>query len=248
MNMLRFSGISLLAVVLSTVCNNTYAYNSTETDGLGGVVGDVFEVDELKYKICENNTVAIISNDGKYSGDIVIPDQVTINGVTYSVTAISDKAFYLCSGLTTVSLGKNVISIGKQAFRMSSLKTLNIGENVTQIGESSLCFCNLLRDLYCYAKEPPIAIKVFEDVEGDFPPSNITLHLPANSIGAYQDKYPWNIFKEIVPIDASGVQSTEADNRVIQINSILGKRLEAPSKGINIFMMKDGSTKKVIIK
>ena len=56
------------------------------------------------------------------------------------------------------------------------------------------------------------------------------------------------IKEEIVPLDGSGVQALEADNSVIQINSIRGERLETPSKGINIIKMKDGTTKKVLVK
>ena len=78
--------------------------------------------------------------------------------------------------------------------------------------------------------------------------SNATLHVPASSIEVYKASLPWSNFKEIVALDGSGVQALEADNSVIQINSIRGERLEAQSKGINIIKMKDGTTKKVLVK
>lgn len=51
------------------------------------------------------------------SGALVIPDSVTCNGITYSVTSIGNNAFYGCIGLTSVTIGNSVTSIGGYAFR-----------------------------------------------------------------------------------------------------------------------------------
>ena len=55
-------------------------------------------------------------NRVSYSGDIVIPDVVTINGVEYNVTGIAPSAFYGCR-VTSVVIGENVNFIGGEAFR-----------------------------------------------------------------------------------------------------------------------------------
>lgn len=48
-----------------------------------------FEVDGMYYNI--NGDEAIVtSGDNKYTGDVIIPETVTNEGTTYTVTAISD--------------------------------------------------------------------------------------------------------------------------------------------------------------
>ena len=47
---------------------------------------------------------------------VTIPDTVTYGGRPYKVTEISDKAFYNCKKLKSVTIGKNVKKIGSKAF------------------------------------------------------------------------------------------------------------------------------------
>jgi hypothetical protein len=48
----------------------------------------------------------IHSND--YTGDVVIPETVTYQGVTYPVTAIGEYAFYWCAELTSIHIPKSI--------------------------------------------------------------------------------------------------------------------------------------------
>ena len=52
-----------------------------------------FSVNDIYYKVGENNTVSVVKGEVEYSGDVVIPEQVTYNGKTYSVTTIGTGAF-----------------------------------------------------------------------------------------------------------------------------------------------------------
>ena len=52
-----------------------------------------------------------------YAGDIVIPESVTYNDNTYSVTRIGNYAFSGCSDLTSVTIPKSLTNIGMDAFR-----------------------------------------------------------------------------------------------------------------------------------
>ena len=47
---------------------------------------------------------------------VTIPETVTYNGTTYSVTSIGSIAFAGCSGLTSITIGNSVTSIGDDAF------------------------------------------------------------------------------------------------------------------------------------
>ena len=52
----------------------------------------------------------------EYTGSVTIPEKVTYNGKTYSVTYIGWSAFRECSGLTSITIPNSVTSIGDDAF------------------------------------------------------------------------------------------------------------------------------------
>jgi len=56
------------------------------------------------------------SYDNEYSGNVVIPETVTYNGKTYSVTSIGSYAFYSCKGLTKVTIPNSVTIVLEIAF------------------------------------------------------------------------------------------------------------------------------------
>lgn len=72
-----------------------------------------FQVDGIYYNF---NGAEVTVTNGSYSGDVVIPESVTYEGKTYSVTSIGDDAFSYCSGLTSITLPESVTSIGDDAF------------------------------------------------------------------------------------------------------------------------------------
>ena len=79
----------------------------------------------------------------KPSGDLVIPQAVADNGVTYSVTSIGSDAFYYCSGLTTVTIPNSVTTIGTYAFYgCSGITSITIPNSVTSIGAEAFYRCS----------------------------------------------------------------------------------------------------------
>ena len=82
----------------------------------------------------------------EYTGSVTIPEKVTYNGKTYSVTSIREFAFEDCSGLTSVEIPNSVTSIGDYAFAYcSGLTSITIPGSVTSIGGSAFEGCSGLK-------------------------------------------------------------------------------------------------------
>ena len=95
------------------------------------------KVDGVYYTLIPKGKAAeVTSGDTKYTGNVTIPESFTYNGVTYSVTSIGEKAFSLCSGLTSATIPNSVKSIESSAFSgCSGLTSITIPNSVTTIGE-----------------------------------------------------------------------------------------------------------------
>ena len=76
------------------------------------------EIDGINYELNADAKQAIViaKSSGKYSGEVVIPESVEYYGTAYSVESIGYRAFYNCSGLTSVTIPNSVTSIGDDAF------------------------------------------------------------------------------------------------------------------------------------
>ena len=83
--------------------------------GNGGLIGQEFQVDDILYKIGENNSVSVVSCNTDQS-TIEILNEVDYNGKTYSVTSIGNEAFKNSTGLISVTIPATIISIGLDAF------------------------------------------------------------------------------------------------------------------------------------
>ena len=115
-----------------------------------------FEVDGIYYNITsETNKTVEVTYKGEsystiieYSGDIVVPENVSYNDTLYSVVSIGNHAFYNCGDMTSIAIPNSVTSIGKSAFAFcSSLVSITIPNLVTSIGESAFRHCSGLTSI-----------------------------------------------------------------------------------------------------
>jgi len=95
------------------------------------------------------NATAAYAGPISDTGKVTVPDSVTVNGVTYTITKIADEAFKGNTKLTSVTIGKNVTEIGKNAFAgCSNLKKLNLsGTSIKTIGAGAFSGCKKLKTI-----------------------------------------------------------------------------------------------------
>ena len=71
------------------------------------------KIDGICYNlISEGKTAEVTSGEEKYSGEVVIPSSITVEGKEYPVASIGDDAFQGCKGLTSITIPNSVTSIG----------------------------------------------------------------------------------------------------------------------------------------
>lgn len=102
------------------------------------------EIDGIYYNFKNGKAEVTYYNQysADYSGAVTIPASVTYNSQSYPVTSIGDRAFYDCSGLTSINIPNSVMSIGGYAFDWcSGLTSINIPNSVTSIGYSAFEQC-----------------------------------------------------------------------------------------------------------
>ena len=140
-----------------------------------------------------------------------------------SVTSIGNYAFQYCSGLTSVTIGSGVTSMGYNAFDGVDIPTI----------------ISLI--------ENPFTITGKTSGSGTFSQNtfnNATLYVPKGTIDKYKATDGWKDFlfiEEGVPSGINAVKNTKNNNTIIY--NLNGVRQSEPKKGINII-----NGKKVVIK
>jgi len=206
------------------------------------------EIDGLLYdlNLPKTGEAQLIQSKQGYSGDVKIPESVSYEGQSYTVTTLDNSAFWGCEDLTSVHIPlsvkkicnhvfqgcKNlasvivpdgVIDIGLEAFKdCSSLKKVVLGRNVTSIGSNAFGGCALedVSFLYVNQKDLYVSVDAFAEPGTII---NATLHTYDGNIIAQQ---PWCWFaqnKSIQKGDANGDCVIDAADVVAVVNYILRK-------------------------
>ena len=102
-------------------------------------------VDNIKYELRqEENEAYVVENN--YKGEVRIPAEIQVGGVTIPVIGIGLDAFYGCDDVTSITLPEGLRIIENNAFEsMNGLTEIVIPESVTHIGEWSFSDCENLK-------------------------------------------------------------------------------------------------------
>lgn len=127
------------------------------------------EVDGINYKITSDTEVEVIHKDD-YSGDIVIPEKVSINNKEYKVTSIGKRAFNINSNsnggcpITSIQIPNSVTSIGSRAFRgCELLKEVKMPDNIACLDSTTFSACSSLESLVLPSELQEIKFSAFND-------------------------------------------------------------------------------------
>ena len=162
------------------------------------------------------------------------------------ITSIGWEAFSGCSGLTSLSLPSGLTSIDFNAFSgCSGLTSLSLPSGLTSIGDVAFYGCSGLTSIYVYTEKlPKIGSNVFDGCDA----KKCTVYVPK---GTYDDYWlsEFGYFENIVEFEATGINNviTSNDAKEHSRYSVNGQRLSAPTKGLNIVKYSDGSVKKVVV-
>ena len=119
----------------------------------------------------------------EYSGNVVIPEEVTYMNETRRVTSIGDDAFHVCSGLTSITIPNSVTSIGDDAFYgCSGLTSVTIPNSVTSIGNFAFNECRGLTSVTIPNSVTSIGNGTFSGCSGL---TSVTIPNSVTSIGSW---------------------------------------------------------------
>ncbi|MBR4729652.1 MAG: leucine-rich repeat domain-containing protein [Prevotella sp.] len=218
-----------------TIPNSVTVIESLSFNGCSGLTSvtipnSVAQIGDYAFMGCSSLTSVDIPNSVTIIGDyafmgcssltsVAIPNSVTIIGegtfhnctsltsitIPNSVAQIGDYAFMGCSSLSSVTIPNSVTSIGSGTFMYcSGLTSVTVGSQMNSIGNFAFSRCKKLLIINCYSENvPETESESFQETNIE----NITLHVPAASVSAYQATEPWKNFKEIVALPAQTPQN-----------------------------------------
>ena len=114
-------------------------------------------------KNADGQTVAILGSGYNacisqyYSGDVIVPATVEIDGTSYPVGGVNDMAFRMCTGVTRVTLPEGVKRVGDFAFyACRGLLEVDLPSTLQTIGTGAFIDLPNLQSVICRAVTPPV--------------------------------------------------------------------------------------------
>jgi hypothetical protein len=206
-----------------------------------------------KYSITSANTVNLVQNyindDLSYKGDFQMPLQTTLDDKSYDVTGVGDGCFQSNNSITNVFMTDKIKYIGEFAFNQcQSLTMIDIPASVITIGYSA--FKGTPIDTVKVNWKEPLVLSSDDGIFSASYVSNATLVVPDGTVDAYKNAEVWKDFGKIIAKTASSIDNAETSSQVktVEYYSADGRRLTAPTKGLNIVKSNEGKVYKIFMK
>ena len=210
-------------------------------------VGTKLTVGGIEYTVTDRGKkVAVSGIKNKNAISCSIPEKITVDGFTYTVTSIYGGAMKGLKKLKTLAIGRGVERIGMNAFQgCTALKKVTGGANVTLISTSAFDGCKALTSMFAGPKVITISEKAFCGCKAL---KSVTIGASVTTIGK-QAFYKCSGLKKIT------IKSTKLTNSSVGAKAFTGTYKKAtvmvPKKKLKAykkFLKKKGFSKKVVYK
>lgn len=168
----------------------------------------LYTQDEVTYLLRSNGEAIAISQEFTFVGSLTkltVPETLTVNEKTYTVTEIGDQLFKDEMLLTDVSIPGTIKRIGEQAFFGTNLKSLTLADGLKEIG--NLAFAMNTSLTYVYIPESCETIGYFAFAGAN----NAELFMGRKSAptgsGLIGYKVGWNTTVDLTGLDLSSIGS-----------------------------------------
>ncbi|MBQ6964958.1 MAG: leucine-rich repeat domain-containing protein, partial [Bacteroidaceae bacterium] len=136
--------------------------------------------------------------------EVVIPDKVTTLERKNTVYEEAET-FSGCTGLTSVTLGKRMTTMGTGVFTgCANIANVTIKDGCALVGEQCFKDSEKIQAIYVYCTDVPAASA------NSFKNYNATLYVPAESMNEYKAHEVWSKFLSIEDVWATGIGNIDA--------------------------------------
>lgn len=105
-------------------------------------------VDGLKFFVDTDNQEATLVANDYIEKKVTIPEEITIEGCKYPITALGNSCFANCKELESIIIPQKVKLLGKECFEnCQSLESITFPNNIEKIGSYCFAYCTKLTSI-----------------------------------------------------------------------------------------------------
>lgn len=146
-----FSGFTSASTIFIEATSVSWSYNwksNCQAKIVYGVIPDGEGSADGFFYYLSQDCAFLAGVDSSITGEVVVPENVVIDGKQYKVRKILAGAFKNNTSITRVTLPEGITAIGDEAFYgCSNLTEINLPEGLVSIGDSAFYSCKSLAEL-----------------------------------------------------------------------------------------------------